>query len=151
MCVATVNFGRYRGHQPGRTVGPMVSASTHGSLAARSPSSPGAGRWAPDRAVDIGLVLLAAGVGLVGFVRESQRPGGLPDGLLLVDLAVGSVACLALLLRRRRPVELAAVLSVAGAFSVVAGCAARRYGGRGPQPQPPYRLRDTADTDPSAQ
>jgi len=130
----------------------MVSASTHGGLAARSPSSwPDPGRSARDRAVDIGLVLLAVGVGLVGFVRESQRPGGLSDGLLLVDLAVGSVACLALLLRRRRPVELAAVLSVAGAFSVVAGCAARRYGGRGPQPQPPYRLRDTADTDPSAQ
>jgi len=103
----------------------MVSASTHGGLAARSPSSwPDPGRSARDRAVDIGLVLLAVGVGLVGLVRESQRPGGLPDGLLLVDLAVGSVACLALLLRRRRPVELAAVLSVVGAFSVVAGGAA---------------------------
>jgi signal transduction histidine kinase len=101
----------------------MVSASTHGSLTARSPSS-GSGRSTRDRAVDIGLVLLAVGVGLAGFVRESQRPGGLRDGLLLIDLAVGSAACLALLLRRRRPVELAALLSVVSAFSAVAGGAA---------------------------
>ena len=103
----------------------MVSASTHGSLAARSPSSssPG-GRSARDRAVDSGLILLAVGVGLAGLGREWQRPGGPPDGLLLVDLAVGSVACIARPLRRRRPVELAAVLSVAGAFSLVAGGAA---------------------------
>lgn len=77
-----------------------------------------------DRTIDIGLVLLALGIGVVGLVAERQRPGALRDGLLLVDLAVGSAACLALLLRRRRPVELAAVLSVVAAFSVVAGGAA---------------------------
>jgi signal transduction histidine kinase len=103
----------------------MVSASTRGRPATPLPSaSPGPGRDARDRAVDIGLVLLAVGVGLVGYARESQRPGGLREGLLLLDLAVGSVACLALLVRRRRPVELAAVLSVVGAFSAVAGGAA---------------------------
>ncbi|MBU4517730.1 MAG: sensor histidine kinase [Proteobacteria bacterium] len=105
----------------------MVSTSAPGGLAARTPSSssaPDPDRSKRDRAVDIGLVLLALGVGLIGLVRESQRPGGLADGLLLVDLAVGSLACLALLLRRHRPVEVAAVLSVVAAFSVVAGGAA---------------------------
>lgn len=105
----------------------MVSESAPG-LAARSVSaSSSASDGTPsarDRAVDIGLVLLALGVGIIGLVRETQRPGGVSDGLLLVDLILGSVACLALLLRRRRPVELAAVLSVVGAFSVAAGGAA---------------------------
>ena len=125
MRTAAVNFGRYRGNRSGRTVGPMVNTSAPGGLTARS-SSPATdpGHPARDRAVDIGLVLLALGVGLIGLVRETQRPGALSDGLLLVDLAVGSVACLALLLRRRRPVEVAAVLSVVAALSVVAGGAA---------------------------
>ena len=102
----------------------MVSASAPG-LAARSPStSPDPGRSARDWAADIGLVLLALGVGIIGLVRDSQRPGAFSDGLLLVDLAVGSLACLALLLRRRRPVEVAAVLSIVGALSVTAGAAA---------------------------
>ncbi|HEY3544523.1 MAG TPA: histidine kinase, partial [Propionicimonas sp.] len=102
----------------------MVSASTHAGLVARSPSAPDRGHFPREHAVDLGVVLLALAVGLVGYAREAQRPDGLADDLLLVDLVVGSVACLALLLRRRRPVELAAALSVVGAFSVVAGGAA---------------------------
>jgi hypothetical protein len=99
----------------------MVSASIRGDLATPSPDP---GRPVRDRVIDVGLVLVAAGVGVIGLVGEAQRPGGLPDGLLLVDLALGSVACLALLLRRRRPVAVAAVLSIVAAFSVVAGAAA---------------------------
>ena len=102
----------------------MVSGSTHGTVAATPLSSPGTKRFARDRAADLGLVLLAVCIGLAGFIRESQRPGGLGEGPLVVDIAVGSAACLALLLRRRWPVELTAILSVVGAFSVVAGGAA---------------------------
>lgn len=77
-----------------------------------------------DRAVDIGLALLALAIGVAGLVGESQRPGGVSGGLLVADLVVGGAACAALLVRRRRPVELAVVLSVVAAFSVVAGAAA---------------------------
>lgn len=91
----------------------------------RSPPDryPGA-RRRRDRAVDIGLTLLALAFGVAGLVGESQRPGGVGDGLLVADLVVGGAACAALLVRRRRPVELAVVLSVVAAFSVVAGAAA---------------------------
>ena len=64
------------------------------------------------------------GVGLAGIARETQRPGGVTGVPLLVDLAVGAVACLALLARRRRPIELAAALSIVAAFCVTAGGAA---------------------------
>ena len=110
----------------------MVSAPTHSGVAMRSLENVAGGarseadsrRSGRDWLVDVGVVVLAVAIGLAGLSAERQRPGGLTDALLLGDVVLGSAACLALGLRRRRPVELAVVLSVVAAFSAMAGAAA---------------------------
>ena len=105
---------------PGKAAGGARSASPDHDPDARL----GGRHSVRDWLVDVGVVVLAVAVGLAGLSAERQRPGGLTDGLLLGDVVLGSSACLALGLRRRRPVELAVVLSVVAAFSVMAGAAA---------------------------
>jgi signal transduction histidine kinase len=76
-----------------------------------------------DWVVDVALFLIAVVAGLLAFAEAANRPEPPPDGLLLLDLVVGSLACLLLWGRRRWPVAVALVLVVPGAFSDMAGFA----------------------------
>src|SRR5512142_2721025 len=128
---------------PGRRDGQRTSARRPKSTA---PSPPG-GRATtgprrtvdhmPDRAqtrarwVDGALIALAALLGGLFFV-DSLANAGAGDGFPVVDPVVGLLACLALVLRRRWPVAVAAVLipamvlsaSAMGATAVAIGAVA---------------------------
>lgn len=77
-----------------------------------------AGRTGRDWAVDTVVFGLAVCIGLFSLAeRLASYPASLPPGLLALDLAVGGLACLALWVRRRRPVVLAVALVVVSSFS----------------------------------
>lgn len=73
-------------------------------------------RTAGDWIADLTLFLFAASFAVLtaDAVLLGSRP---PPGLLLADQATGALACAALFLRRRWPVQLAVALLVAGTFS----------------------------------
>lgn len=74
-----------------------------------------ASRWR-----DAGLIVLAATLGalfVLDAVRSAAEPG---TGIPVTEPVVGGLACLALLLRRRRPVTVAAVLIPSMALSAAA-------------------------------
>ena len=85
------------------------------------------GHWA-----DAGLVGLAALLGGLFFLDSLDAAGERASGFPVTDLVVGGLACLALLLRRRWPVPLAALLipvmalsaSAMGATAVAIGAVA---------------------------
>jgi len=73
------------------------------------------------RLVDSGLFLFAAVFGLlVAIDRLDSPPLPVPMWLFGLDQVLGVAACVALFWRRRRPVELAVVLTVLSAFTELA-------------------------------
>ncbi|WP_190126800.1 sensor histidine kinase [Streptomyces inusitatus] len=76
-------------------------------------------RTVRDWVVDTVLFLLAAAVGLLA--AESSEQINTSGAVVLFDQLVGAAACCALWLRRRWPVRIAVVLTIAGVFSPVAG------------------------------
>ncbi|AXK31932.1 two-component sensor histidine kinase [Streptomyces armeniacus] len=68
-----------------------------------------------DWLADISLFLCAAGFSVLTF--DSVVPEGLSPAVLFVDQLTGALACAALFLRRRWPVQLTVVLLVAGTMS----------------------------------
>jgi signal transduction histidine kinase len=90
-------------------------------------------RW-----VDAGLIALAALLGSLFFLDSLKTAGERATGFPTADLVVGALACLALLVRRRWPVTLAAVLipsmalsaSAMGATAVAIGAVAVYRPGR---------------------
>ena len=82
--------------------------------------APGA-RSARDWFVDSALFALAVILGVVTLVQTWDDHYVL---LVALDIAAGSAACLALWLRRSRPVAVGTLAVVAGAFSALAGVAA---------------------------
>ncbi len=76
-----------------------------------------------DWVVDVALFLSAVGLGLLLLFESTNRADPPSDGVVLVDLVAGLIACLLLWGRRRRPVAVAAVLAVVGAFSATSGVA----------------------------
>ncbi len=60
-----------------------------------------------DWIVDVLCILLALGIGLVGYFTMLAEEPALPDWVLAADVVAGLVACGALWLRRRWPVGLA--------------------------------------------
>jgi signal transduction histidine kinase len=69
-----------------------------------------------DRLADVGLFLLAAGFSVLSADSVAVDPG-LSPALLAADQATGALACGALFLRRRWPLQLAVALLAAGALS----------------------------------
>ncbi|MGZ0151495.1 sensor histidine kinase [Kribbella sp. WER1] len=93
-------------------------------IAPGSRAAPGYGRLTPrDRVVDVACVLIAFLLGLiaVGGLQPRPRIGPLPHWL---DLSLCVAAAFSLLLRRRWPTGLAAVMIVASTLLPVAGAAA---------------------------
>ncbi|NED97574.1 sensor histidine kinase [Phytoactinopolyspora alkaliphila] len=80
-----------------------------------SPAERHARRSPRDWAVDVAAFLIAIVFGILGFVEVVQVDGF--TWLRIVDLAVGASACVALWWRRRWPVHLAVIMTVAGLFS----------------------------------
>lgn len=76
-----------------------------------------------DWVVDVALFLSAVGLGLLLLLESTNRARPPSDGLLVADLVVGLIGCLLLWGRRRRPVAVAVVLAVVGAFSATGGVA----------------------------
>lgn len=71
--------------------------------------------------VSLLLVLASFAGGLANlFLVLQQRPGG---SWLPLDVAVGALACMALVLRHRRPTTVALTLATASAFAATAGIA----------------------------
>jgi signal transduction histidine kinase len=75
-------------------------------------------RSARDWFVDVTMFLLAVGVGLLVLGQVWDDRSGVAN---VVDVAVGSVACLGLWLRRSRPVRVAVFAVTASAFFAMAG------------------------------
>jgi len=71
-------------------------------------------------AIDVACILLAVAFGLVAVKLGQSRPSPQPDALVSADLVAGSLACLALWVRRRWPVALALSLAVISTFSDMA-------------------------------
>ncbi|MGY1857283.1 sensor histidine kinase [Modestobacter sp. SYSU DS0290] len=92
---------------------PQRSPDTGSSTAGRRRVRRSLRDWAVDLAAF--LISTLAGLLLVGSVLDQPVPP--PDGLLLADLALGSLGCAALWLRRRWPVGLAVALSLLASFS----------------------------------
>ncbi len=65
------------------------------------------------------LAAFAGGLAMLFLVLE-QRPGG---WWRIIDIAVGALACIALLFRRRAPITIGLILAVAAAFCATAGVA----------------------------
>lgn len=80
-------------------------------------------RTARDWAVDFTCFLLAVAVGIAAADTVAHDPAT-PHGLAVTDQLLGALACAALWLRRRRPVELAVALTALGLVSVTSGGAA---------------------------
>ena len=78
-------------------------------------------RAARDRVIDGALVVVAAVLGGVLLASSSEVRDAWS---LWLDVALGSVACLAVALRRRHPTGVAVVALVATTFSLLAGVAA---------------------------
>jgi signal transduction histidine kinase len=95
----------------------------------RSPGAPDDGtgplvrRSVRDWLVDVALFLTAVGLGLALLTESTLRARPPSDGVVFADLVVGSLGCLLLWGRRRRPVAVAVVLAVIGAFSAMSGVA----------------------------
>lgn len=70
-----------------------------------------------DRVVDAVLIGLAAAVGLTAAVQQANDPVPVSAWILAADWVAGVLGCLALWWRRRFPVVLGVVLTVASAFS----------------------------------
>ncbi|GGK86077.1 two-component sensor histidine kinase [Sphaerisporangium melleum] len=70
-----------------------------------------------DRVVDVAIFVLVIAFGLLTAIERGKEPLPEPSWLLQLDQAIGVLSCAALLLRRRRPVELAVVLVVVSAWS----------------------------------
>jgi signal transduction histidine kinase len=82
---------------------------------------PGARRSARDWAVDSTLFLVAIAVGVLGLVPTWADHSTVQK---VADLVLGTAACLALWLRRSRPVGVAVLTVASGAVSALAGGAA---------------------------
>jgi signal transduction histidine kinase len=74
-------------------------------------------RSARDWMVDVGFLLLAVAGGAFGFLWPAAMGAEVPVALQIADLALGSLACLAVFFRRRWPVGLALALLPVGLFS----------------------------------
>jgi signal transduction histidine kinase len=81
------------------------------------------GRTTRDWVVDSLAFVLAVLAGLVVF-GDAHRDNYYPEWFIALDLLCGTAACIALWWRRRRPVELAIALVVAGTFASSSGGAA---------------------------
>jgi signal transduction histidine kinase len=81
------------------------------------------GRTTRDWVVDSLAFVLAVLAGLVVF-GDAHRDNDYPEWFIALDLLCGTAACIALWWRRRRPVELAIALVVAGTFASSSGGAA---------------------------
>jgi signal transduction histidine kinase len=81
------------------------------------------GRTTRDWVVDSLAFVLAVLAGLVVF-GDAHRDNDYPEWFIALDLLCGTAACIALWWRRRRPVELAIALVVAGTFAASSGGAA---------------------------
>jgi signal transduction histidine kinase len=76
-----------------------------------------------DWVVDVVVFLAALLCGTVFVGVALAEPSPPPDALVLLDVVAGTLACLALWLRRRWPVGVALAVTVAGTFSDMAGLA----------------------------
>ncbi|MBY3553568.1 sensor histidine kinase [Modestobacter lapidis] len=76
-----------------------------------------------DWAVDVGAFLASLLCGLVFVGIALSEPSPPSDPLVALDVVAGTLACLALWLRRRWPVGVALAVAVAGSFSDMAGLA----------------------------
>ena len=84
------------------------------------PDADRARRSTRDWIVDVACFVLAVVGGLAVFAEAEPR---MSDELIAVDLVLGTLACLAVWLRRRWPVQLALVLGVVGVISSLAAFA----------------------------
>ncbi|WEP00169.1 histidine kinase [Streptomyces sp. FXJ1.172] len=87
-----------------------------------APEGRPARRTARDWAVDICCFLLVVLLYLVTAVPLVQHPD-VPEGLIVADVLLGALSCLAVWLRRRRPVGLAVALLAVGLVSSTSGWA----------------------------
>jgi len=77
----------------------------------------------PPHAGDAATVLLAAGGGALTLLIAQASPHARAGTMLVVDVALGVAACVALLLRRRWPLGLALALALPAALSAAAAIA----------------------------
>ncbi|WP_454853712.1 sensor histidine kinase [Promicromonospora soli] len=70
-----------------------------------------------DRVVDGVLIVVAASLGLVAVILQTNEPWPEPAWLLYADRVVGVLGCVALWSRRRFPLVLGVVLALSSAFS----------------------------------
>ena len=124
-----IDFGRQPSGPLGRTLSAVAEIATERSsiqrwqrrlLPGELSEAPGA-RSPRDWLVDSALFALALVLGVVTLVQTWDDHYVL---LLALDIAAGSAACLALWVRRSRPVAVGTFAVVAGAFSALAGVAA---------------------------
>jgi signal transduction histidine kinase len=127
MAGARIDFGRSLAPSDGRTLGPMSSVTDEQT---RVPSwqrpllpgelleAPGGRRSARDWVVDVVLFLGALGIGVLGL---SETLSDHSDVMVVLDVVAGVAVCLALWIRRRRPVEVAVAAAAVAAFSAMAG------------------------------
>lgn len=124
-----IDFGRRPGERPGRTLSTMADIATERSSISRwqrrllpgeLSEAPGA-RSPRDWLVDFALFAVALVGGVITLVQTWDDHFVL---LYFVDIAAGVAACLALWVRRSRPVAVGVLAVVAGAFSALAGVAA---------------------------
>jgi signal transduction histidine kinase len=124
---ARIDFGRSPAPSDGRTLGPMTSVTDEQT---RAPSwhrpllpgelleAPGGRRSARDWVVDVVLFLGALGIGVLGL---SETWSDHNDVMVVLDVVAGVAVCLALWIRRRRPVGVAVAAAAVAAFSAMAG------------------------------
>ncbi len=76
-----------------------------------------------DWVVDVALFVAAIGLGLLFLIDSAARPEPLAVAVVFADAVVGTIGCLLLWGRRRRPVVVAVLLGLIGAFSAMSGVA----------------------------